>query len=115
MDENYQNLVNAIILRAAKDYRVSRTYLKNHPKTDELVAIAEKQKQRRKKRKEKCEALGLPKTEERIAPEEQVLTRIVYYERLLDDTERFFGSAWFSQLSDLDGCAILKRLEAEFA
>ena len=115
MDENYQNLANAIIVRAAKDYRASRTYLKKHPKTDELVEAAALQKERRKKRREKREELGLPKVEERKTPEERQLSRILHAERMLDDTERFFRSAWFRKLTDLDGNIILKRLEEEFA
>ena len=115
MDENYQNLANAIIIRAAKDYRASRTYLRNHPKIDELVAIAEKQKQRRKKRKEKREALGLPEVQEKKTLEEHRLSRIRHAEKMQKETESFFRSAWFRQLSGLDGCALLKRLEEEYA
>ena len=31
------------------------------------------------------------------------------------DTERFFRSAWFGQLTSLDGEWLLQRLEGEFA
>jgi len=77
MDENYQNLANAIIIRAAKDYRASRTYLRNHPKTDDLVATVKKQKEQRKKRREKREALGLPEVKEPRTREEQQLSCIL--------------------------------------
>lgn len=115
MDENYQNLANAIIIRAAKDYRASRTYLRNHPKTDELVAAVKKQKELRKKRREKREALGLPEVQEKRTLEEHRLSRIRHAEKMQKETESFFRSAWFRQLSGLDGCALLKRLEEEFA
>ena len=115
MDENYQNLANAIIIRAAKDYRASRTYLRNHPKTDELVAIAEKQKQRRKKPTENRAARALPEVQEKKTLEEHRLSRIRHAEKMQKETESFFRSAWFRQLSGLDGCALLKRLEEEYA
>ncbi len=115
MDENYQNLANAIIIRAAKDYRASRTYLRNHPKTDDLVATVKKQKELRKKRREKREALGLPEVKEPRTREEQQLSRIRYSEKMQKDTERFFRSQWFCQLSEADGKALLKKLEEEYA
>lgn len=115
LTENYQNLANAIILRAAKDYRASRTYLKNHPKTEELVATVKKQKELRKKRREKREALGLPEVKEPRTLDEYRLSRIRYAEKMRNDTEHFFRSQWFCQLSELDGKALLKRLEEEFA
>ena len=115
MDENYQNLANAIILRAAKDYRASRTYLKNHPKTEELVATVKKQRELRKKRREKREALGLPEVKEPRTLDEYRLSRILYAEKMQKDTERFFRSHWFCQLSEADGKTVLSRLEEEFA
>ena len=99
MDENYQNLANAIIIRAAKDYRASRTYLRNHPKTDDLVATVKKQKEQRKKRREKRKALGLPEVKEPKTRDEQQLSRIRYAEKMQKDTERFFRSQWLCQLS----------------
>ena len=31
MDTNYENLANAIVLQAVKDYRVALHFLKRHP------------------------------------------------------------------------------------
>ena len=35
--------------------------------------------------------------------------------QMRSDTERFFRSAWFGQLTSIDGEWLLKKLEGEFA
>ena len=114
LPENYQNLVTAIIKQAVVDYRKSRLYLQKHPKTDELVEAAKWQTERRKRQQEKRRAKGLPPIPEKRNKEEELLTRILRAEHMLQDTVRFFRSDWFYALADIDGEVLLKRLEEEF-
>ena len=114
LSEGYQKLVNAIIKQAVVDYRKSRKYLREHPKTDELVEIVTRQVERRKKRQEGRIARGqLPITEKR-SQEEELLNRIQKAERLMNDAVRFFQSDWFFHLCEADGNRLLIKLEEEF-
>ena len=114
LPENYQNLVNAIIMQAVKDYRKSRVFLQKHPKTPELVEITEWQIERRKQRQKKRGAKGLPPIPGKLSKEEELLIRIQKAERLLKDAVRFFHSDWFYALADIDGDVLLRKLEEEF-
>ena len=67
----YENLANAVIEQAVKDYRQTRVKLAKD--AEDVMAL----KMRR-------------------------------------ETERFFRSAWFGQLTALDGELLLEKLEEEF-
>ena len=69
---NYENLANAIVEQAAKDYRWERA--------------------------------ALAKDAENVAAT-----------AMRSETERFFRSTWFGQLTRIDGEWLLEKLEGEFA
>ena len=88
--EPYENLVNAIILQAVKDYRKALRFLKRHPHTPDLdtdEAVHDK-------RKSGLRAMIIKKENER------------------DDIECFFRSGWFEALSNLNGVALLNKVRA---
>lgn len=88
--EPYENLVNAIILQAVKDYRKALRFLKRHPHTPDLdtdEAVLDK-------RKSSLRAMIIKKENER------------------DDIECFFRSGWFEALSNLNGVALLDKVRA---
>ena len=68
----YENLANAIVEQAVKDYRQARVKL---TKDAEDVMVL----------------------------------------KIRRETERFFRSAWFGQLTSIDGEWLLEKLEGEFA
>lgn len=107
----YQTLANAIVQQAAVDHRKSVSFLKAHPHTDELDDIVEAQVKERKARIKKRREDGLPSMKEKPTAEEKLLSRILYAEDLLEDSERFFKSDWFRDLTDLDGFLLLRRLK----
>ena len=113
LNENYQNLIYAIVRQAVDDYRFCKRYLRTHHKTAELEAVVAKQVAQREKRQQKREQRGLPPVEERRSLEEVLLTRINRAEHLLADAIEFFRSDWFYMLTDVDGSVILDRLEAD--
>ena len=113
LNENYQNLIYAIVRQAVDDYRFCKRYLRTHHKTAELEAVVEKQVDQRGKRAKTREQKGLPPNEEPRSEEETLLIRINRAEYLLSDAIEFFRSDWFYMLTDVDGSVILDRLEAE--
>lgn len=109
--EPYKKLANAIIEQAAIDHRNATKFLKEHPHTDELDDIVAQQVKERKARIRKRREDGLPPVKEDKTVEEKLLSRILYAEDMVEDTERFFRSDWFGQLTDLDGFWLLKKLQ----
>ena len=67
----YENLANAVIEQAVKDYRQARVKLAKD--VEDVTAL-----------------------------------------KIRRETERFFRSAWFGQLTTLDGELLLEKLEEEF-
>ncbi len=66
----YENLVNAIVMQAVKDYRGARRSLRRHPKNAGAQSV-------------------------------------------LKDCERFFLSGWFEAITNVNGEAVLKKLQQE--
>ena len=114
LPENYQKLIMAIIKQAVQDYRESREFLRDHPKTDELVRIVSAQVEQRRKRQERRRMHRLPAMPEKRSREEKLLRSILKSERMLDDTVRFFRSEWFYAIANADGNAVLNKLKEEF-
>ncbi len=86
----YENLANAIVIQAVKDYRQSIRFLKRHPHTPDLdTEEATKDKRKRVLR-----------------------DRIIKNESERDDVERFFRSGWFETLSNPDGDVLLRKVRA---
>ena len=113
MRENYENLANAIIIQAVKDYREAKTFLKKHPRTDELEADVVARLAERKKRREELKRKNLPPEQEKKSREERLLDAIRSNERMAKETERFFCSEWFSRLANINGHWLLERLRRE--
>ena len=86
--EPYESLANAVIVQAVKDYREAIHFLKRHPHTPDLDT-EEAMKDKRK----------------RILRE-----NIIKNEGERDVVEIFFRSGWFETLSNLDGVALLKKV-----
>lgn len=109
----YEALANGIITQAANDYRKAKKYLAKHPLTEALKRVVAAQREERKKRREELKALGLPKEREKKSKEERLYESIISNKSMVYDTEKFFRSEWFSQLTSIDGEMLLRRLENE--
>ena len=86
----HEELANAIVVQAVKDYRHALRFLKRHPHTPELDA-EEARKDKRKR---------------------SLLDKIVKNESARDEVERFFRSGWLETLSNLDGEVLLRKVRA---
>ena len=87
----YENLANAIILQAVKDYRQALRFLKRHPHTPDLdTEEAEKDAKKRALR-----------------------NKIIKNEGERDDIERFFRSDRFGALAGIDPEMLITRLKGE--
>ncbi len=107
----YEALANAIIQQAANDHRRATKFLKTNPKTEELVATVTKQIRERKARIKVRRENDEPAVAEEKTAEEKLLSRIMVCESLVKDTESFFRSDWFSDLTELDGVWLLEKLK----
>jgi len=88
--DSYQELANAIVVQAVKDYRQALRLLERHPHTPDLdTEEAKKDKRKRVLR-----------------------NKIIKNESERDDVERFFRSGWFETLSNLDGEVLLCKVRA---
>lgn len=104
MANPYERLANSIIEQAVKDYRRAKKYLKKHPRTEELeTAVVIQLAERKKHRKERAKR----------SKEERLLDSIRSNERTVVDTEKFFISDWFTDLTDINGKWLLERLKQE--
>ena len=113
MPNPYENLANAIIEQAVKDYRGAAKFLKKNPRTKELETNVAAQLAEKKKRREEREKLNLPKEREKRSKEERLLDNIRNNECIVSEMEKFFHSDWFSQLTEIDGEWLLMRLKKE--
>ena len=109
----YERLANGIIEQAVKDYRRARKYLKKHPRTEELEADVAAQLAEKKKRREERVKLKLPAVKEKPSKEERLLDNIRSNERMVSETEQFFLSNWFTDLTEINGKWLLERLKKE--
>ncbi|MBE6086183.1 MAG: hypothetical protein E7203_12180 [Selenomonas ruminantium] len=109
----YERLGNGIIEQAVKDYRRARKYLKKHPRTEELEAAVAAQIAEKKKRRKERVKLNLPREREKRSKEERILDNIRSNERMVSETEQFFLSGWFTDLTEINGKWLLERLKQE--
>lgn len=124
----YQELANAIIEQAAKDFRTHGRYLVNHKKTDELVKSCEKERRNRIRKikawKTRQKNMGardksyvkqpVPKEYRILTDEEKELYSIIKHEAGIKEIEAFFNSKWFGVLTKADSRFILEQLREEF-
>lgn len=111
--KNYENLANAIIEQVVTDYRRVAKFLKKHPRTDSLEAVVATQLADKEKRREEWKNLKIPKEREEKSKEERLLDSIQESERMAAETERFFHSKWFAQLTSLDGQLLFEHIKKE--
>ncbi len=90
METNYENLANAIVVQAIKDYREALHFLKRHPHTPDFDTEDAKRDKRKR----------------------VVRDKIIKAEGERDDVERFLRSGWFETLSNLDGETLLRQVQA---
>lgn len=109
----YERLANGIIEQAVKDYRNAARFLKNHPCTKELESIVATQLAEKKKQRTERLKLNLPVGKENISKEERLLDNIRSNERMVAETERFFLSDWFTDLTEINGKWLLERLKSK--
>lgn len=108
--EPYQALANAIIKQAVADHKRAVKFLKHNRHTKKLDVVVDRQIKERKARIRKRCAEGLHPVAEGKTAEEILLNRILVCEALVEDTEEFFLSDWFSDLTDLNGAWLLEEL-----
>lgn len=106
----YEALANAIVEQAATDHRNSVQFLRDNPRTQELEYKVAAQVRERKARIRARKENGLPSEKEEQTEEGKLLARIRECEELIKDTEEFFLSSWFSELTDLDGRWLLEKI-----
>ena len=115
MDEQYQELANAIVIFAAKEYRCGRRKIRRL--TDAVESFEKRMKETREelwdmpngKEKRKKTKL-LMALEDRAA---SASAAIKYEKNSMKSIERFFESDWTDLLSGMDASAILERLKKE--
>lgn len=106
--KNYENLANAIVLQAVRDYRRNMRFLKRHPLTDTLRETVKKQK---------CERKAVyERTGEKppVSAEERLMSKIIGCKREITRIELFFNSNWYSVLTDIPGSYLLSELKEEW-
>ena len=86
--DNYANLCNAIIIQATKEYRAG---------IEEISSL-----------KSKLESSDNTKYKREIKE------RIMFLDTNQCSIEKFFHSAWFKMLTDVDGDYLLNRLKGEY-
>ena len=99
----YEILANAIITQAVNDYRKAAKFLKKHPRTKELEDRVTAWLAKKKKLREEHKKGRLPVGKEKKSKEERLLDSIRANEQMVEETERFFHSKWFTQLTSTDG------------
>ena len=113
MANPYESLANGIIELAVKDYRRARKYLAKHPRAEELEATVAAQLAEKKKRREERAKLKLPTVKEKLSKEERLLDNIAANERMALETEKFFLSEWFTDLTEINGKWLFTQLKQE--
>lgn len=107
----YEALANGIIEQAAKDHRNSAKFLRRNPRTEILEEIVAEQIAERNAMREERKALGLKPEKIKPTREERKLNKIISCEIMIAETERFFLSAWFTDLTDVDGAWLLDNIK----
>ena len=109
----YEVLANAIITQAADDYRKAAKFLKKNPRTKELEDRVAARLAKKKKLREEHKKGRLPVGKEKKSREERLLDSIRESEQMVAETERFFHSKWFTQLTSIDGYRLFEQIKQE--
>ena len=111
----YEALANGIIEQAAKDHRSAAKFLRRHPRTKILEEIVARQNAERNAMRAERKALGLKPEKEKPSREERKLNKIISSESMIVETERFFLSDWFTDLTEVDGAWLLENIKKKEA
>ena len=109
----YEVLANAIITQAAADYRKAAKFLKKNPHTKGLEDRVAARLAKKKKLREEHKKGRLPVGKEKKSKEERLLDSIRANEQMVEETERFFHSKWFTQLTSTDGYRLFEQIKQE--
>ena len=109
----YEILANAIITQAVNDYRKAAKFLKKNPRTKELEDRVAARLAKKKKLREEHKKGRLPVGKEKKSKEERLLESIRANEQMVEETERFFHSKWFTQLTSTDGYRLFEQIKQE--
>ena len=109
----YERLANGIIEQAVKDYRRAVRFLKRHPRTKDLEDAVALIRYARKKDKKARPWLYKSDKIKHYEPAEKLMIRIEENERIQRETEKFFLSDRFSDLTEINGKWLLERLKHE--
>lgn len=109
----YERLANGIIEQAVKDYRRAARFLKKNSRTKELEDEVAVIRYIRKKDKKLRPWMYLSDKIRHYDPAEKLMIKIEDNERILRETEKFFLSDWFSDLTEINGKWLLERLKHE--
>lgn len=107
----YEALANAIIEQAATDHKNAAKFLKRHKDTTALEKIVERQNAERDKRRDERKGLGLKPERVTATKEERLLNQIRSHQSMIADTEKFFLSDWFADLTEVNGEWLLERIK----
>ena len=103
--DRYENLANAIILRAVDDYRSAWKKIKHMPEEKRKSMCERLRKEDAEKKTVEYMLKGKKRRTRRTSQEKAVLT---FYE-----CEEFFRSRWFGVLTALDGEELIRKLQEE--
>ena len=105
MTDRYENLANAIILRAVDDYRSALKKIKHLPE-EKWKSLCERL--RKEDAERKTIEFKLKEKKKRIKRTPQEKAVLTFYE-----CEDFFRSRWFGVLTALDGEELIRKLQEE--
>ena len=103
MTDRYENLANAIILRAVDDYRSALKKIKHLPEEKRKSMCERLRKEDAERKTIEYKLKEKKKRIKRTSQEKAVLT---FYE-----CEDFFRSRWFGVLTALDGEELIRKLQ----
>ena len=111
----YEALANGIIEQAAKDHRSAAKFLRRNPRNEILEKIVARQIAERNALRAERKALGLKPEKGKTSREERKLNKIISCESMIVETERFFLSDWFTDLTEVDGAWLLENIKKKEA
>lgn len=109
----YERLASGIIEQAVKDYRRAARFLKRNSRTKELEDAVAVIRYARKKDKVARPWMHTSDKIRHYEPAEKLMIKIEDNERIMRETEKFFLSDWFSDLTEINGEWLLERLKKE--
>ena len=103
--DSYENLANAIVLKAVEDYRLAWKKIKHLPEEKRKCMC---ERLRKENAERKTVEYMLKKKKLRTKRTSQGKAVLTFYE-----CENFFRSRWFGVLTALDGEELIRKLQEE--